>query len=52
MCIIEDDASRAILGGGEFEHEYEENSIAVFRNIMIEYGKIRKERREKMELEQ
>ena len=28
-CIIEDDASRAILGGGEFKHASEKNSIAV-----------------------
>ena len=39
-CIIEDDASRAILGGGEFEHASEKNSIAVFKNMMDVYGKI------------
>ncbi len=42
VCIIEDDASRAILGGGEFAHEYEENSIVAFERMMEEYGKIGK----------
>ncbi len=41
VCVIEDDASRMILAGAEFEHEYERNSIAVFEELMDEYGKIR-----------
>ena len=41
VCAIEDDASRKILVGEEFEHAYEENSILLFEKLVKEYWKIR-----------
>ncbi len=41
VCAIEDDASRSILVGGEFDHGYEKNSILVFEEFMVEYMPIR-----------
>ena len=40
ICIIEDDASRKILIGGEFEHAYENNSILLFRTLVNDYLRI------------
>ena len=37
VCVIEDDASRKILVGGEFKHSYEENSIKIFEKLVVEY---------------
>ena len=41
LCAIEDDASRKILVGKEFEHAYEVNSISLFEILVEEYWKIR-----------
>ena len=37
VCVIEDDASRKILVGGEFKHSYEKNSIQVFEELVERY---------------
>ncbi len=37
VCVIEDDASRKILAGGEFKHSYERNSIQVFEELVERY---------------
>ena len=37
VCVIEDDASRKILAGGEFKHSYEKNSIQVFEELVEKY---------------
>ena len=41
---ILDDASRNILVGDEFEHEYEEYSIELFKKLVREYWGIRRVR--------
>ena len=40
VCIIQDDASRKILVGDEFDHGYESNSIALFKRLVNEYWHI------------
>ncbi len=41
VCAIEDDASRKVLVGVEFEHDNEENSIALFEKMVKMYWDIR-----------
>lgn len=41
VCVIEDDASRKILAGGEFECATVENTILLFKAVIEKYGYIR-----------
>ena len=41
VCVVEDDASRKILVGGEFEHATEENTILLMKQVIQKYGYIR-----------
>jgi putative transposase len=41
VCVVEDDASRKILAGGEFEHATVENTILLMKHVIEKYGHIR-----------
>jgi putative transposase len=41
VCLVVDDASRKLLGGGEFTEATEENSMHVFQDVVNDYWWIR-----------
>jgi len=41
VCVVEDDASRKILAGGEFENATTENTILLLKRVIEKYGYIR-----------
>lgn len=42
VCVVEDDSSRYILAGGEFDSATADNSIGLMREVLDNYGWIRK----------